>query len=212
MISFEDDIEIAGEAANVDVLAVLVEQAQPDVIMLELRMLGMGAMQVIEQIQSLSPRAKIIIFTGFDDRDKFVRAMRLGVAGVVLKTTPPELVVKSIRKVHAGEVWLDSQTTAAVLQRFASSAPTEPHTVQRERDRTLLSRREHEVVVLVAQGYRNKEIAERMFISEQTVKNHIHNVFDKLGVSDRLELALYVVSRGLHNEEAGNEWPVPAGV
>lgn len=212
LISLENDIEITAEATDAEVLASLAEQAQPDVIMLELHMLGVDAMSAIEQIQRLSPRAKIVIFTGFEDRDKFVRAMRLGVAGVVLKTAPPQLVLKSIRKVHAGEVWLDSQTTAAVMQRFASSAPADQHAVQREHDRTLLSKREHEVVLLVAQGYRNKEIAERMFISEQTVKNHLHNVFDKLGVSDRLELALYVVSRGLHNGEERHEWPVPMEV
>jgi DNA-binding NarL/FixJ family response regulator len=123
----------------------------------------------------------------------------MGARGIVLKQTASELIVKSIRKVHAGEIWLDSQTTAAVMRQFAS-ATAEPAPVQggRVRERSPLSAREREIVALVAQGYKNKEMAEKMFISEQTVKNHLHNIFDKLGVSDRLELALYAIHKGLH--------------
>jgi DNA-binding NarL/FixJ family response regulator len=117
-----------------------------------------------------------------------------------LKQTAPELIVKSIRKVHGGEIWLDSHTTAAVMRQFA--APGEigggTATSGKGRERSPLSHREREIVQLVAQGYKNKEMAEKMFISEQTVKNHLHNIFDKLGVSDRLELALYAIHKGLH--------------
>jgi two-component system, NarL family, nitrate/nitrite response regulator NarL len=128
----------------------------------------------------------------------------------VLKQTATELLIKSIRKVHAGEIWLDSHTTAAVIRQFVANeeAPPPPppppqmHQQQpsggRERERSPLSQREREIVALVAQGFKNKEMAEKMFISEQTVKNHLHNIFDKLGVSDRLELALYAIHNNLH--------------
>jgi DNA-binding NarL/FixJ family response regulator len=110
------------------------------------------------------------------------------------------LIVKSIRKVHSGEIWLDSHTTAAVMRQFSTALegghPSASGTKGRER--SPLSTREREIVALVAQGYKNKEMAEKMFISEQTVKNHLHNIFDKLGVSDRLELALYAIHKGLH--------------
>jgi DNA-binding NarL/FixJ family response regulator len=128
--------------------------------------------------------------------------MKLGCSGIVLKQTAAELIVKSIRKVHAGEIWLDSHTTAAVMRQFASPGEPVPQGSARPRDRSPLSQREREIVALVAQGYKNKEMAEKMFISEQTVKNHLHNIFDKLGVSDRLELALYAIHKGLHTEEA----------
>jgi two-component system nitrate/nitrite response regulator NarL len=104
--------------------------------------------------------------------------------------------------VFAGEIWLDSNTTAAVIRQFAS--PTDFPAVhaggngKAARERAQLSQREREIIVLIAQGYKNKEIAEKMFITEQTVKNHLHNVFDKLGVSDRLELALYAIHNSLH--------------
>jgi DNA-binding NarL/FixJ family response regulator len=129
--------------------------------------------------------------------------MKLGTSGIVLKQTATDLLIKSIRKVHAGEIWLDSHTTAAVIRQFVSAdempaAPQAAAAAPRERERSPLSQREREIVALVAQGFKNKEMAEKMFISEQTVKNHLHNIFDKLGVSDRLELALYAIHNNLH--------------
>jgi DNA-binding NarL/FixJ family response regulator len=145
----------------------------------------------------------VIVLTASDDKNEFVQAMKLGTSGIVLKQTATELLIKSIRKVHAGEIWLDSHTTAAVIRQFVAndeapapqSAPMAP---TRDRERSPLSQREREIVALVAQGFKNKEMAEKMFISEQTVKNHLHNIFDKLGVSDRLELALYAIHNNLH--------------
>jgi DNA-binding NarL/FixJ family response regulator len=118
--------------------------------------------------------------------------MKLGASGIVRKQTATDLLVKSVRKVHDGEIWLDSRTTAAVMRRF-STGPA----AGKNPEQTLLSRREAEVVVLVSQGLKNKEIAERMFITEQTVKNHLHNIFDKLGVSDRLALTLYAIQKNI---------------
>jgi DNA-binding NarL/FixJ family response regulator len=119
-----------------------------------------------------------------DDRDA-VWAMRLGARGGVLKQSASDLLVKSIHRVYKGEVWLDNRVTAEVMMAFAKSSE--------DGDKPLLSDREKEIVQLVARGYRNKEIAERLFIGEQTVKNHLHNIFDKLSVSDRLEFSLYAI-------------------
>ncbi len=138
--------------------------------------------------------------TASEDKNEFVQAMKLGCSGIVLKQTAPDLIVKSIRKVNAGEIWLDSHTTAAVMRQFQTGVDGAGSSAQggKGRERSPLSAREREIVALVAQGYKNKEMAEKMFISEQTVKNHLHNIFDKLGVSDRLELALYAIHKGLH--------------
>jgi DNA-binding NarL/FixJ family response regulator len=158
---------------------------------------GLAAMQALQQIM---PQVKVIVLTASEDKNEFVQAMKLGCSGIVLKQTAPDLIVKSIRKVHGGEIWLDSHTTAAVMRQFASpsEALVAPTVSKGGRERSPLSTREREIVGLVAQGYKNKEMAEKMFISEQTVKNHLHNIFDKLGVSDRLELALYAIHKGLH--------------
>jgi two-component system nitrate/nitrite response regulator NarL len=141
------------------------------------------------------------VLTASEDKNEFVQAMKLGCSGIVLKQTAPDLIVKSIRKVNSGEIWLDSHTTAAVMRQFSTGQEGSGGTSAsggKSRERSPLSTREREIVALVAQGYKNKEMAEKMFISEQTVKNHLHNIFDKLGVSDRLELALYAIHKGLH--------------
>ncbi len=130
----------------------------------------------------MGSKAKVIILTASEDKNEFVQAMKLGCSGIVLKQTSAELIVKSIRKVHSGEIWLDSHTTAAVMRQFASPLDPSPSGQTKVRERSPLSAREREIVALVAQGYKNKEMAEKMFISEQTVKNHLHNIFDKLGV------------------------------
>ena len=123
--------------------------------------------------------------------------MKLGCSGIVLKQTAPELIVKSIRKVYCGR---DLARFAYHRRGHAAVCRPDGRHVRRRRrkgrERSPLSQREREIVGLVAQGYKNREMAEKMFISEQTVKNHLHNIFDKLGVSDRLELALYAIHKG----------------
>jgi len=134
-----------------------------------------------------------------DDRD-VVRAMRLGARGVVLKQSASDLLLKSIRQVHDGEIWLDNRMTAEVIDAFKKSAES-----GQRREKPLLSDREKEVVQLVVEGFRNRVIGEKLSISEQTVKNHLHNIFDKLGVSDRLELALYAIHHKLVDQALPKE-------
>lgn len=201
LLALEDDIQVIGEAADGRELVQVVQQMNPDVVVLDLRMPNMDGLATLQVFQQLELKPKIIVLTASEDKNEFVQAMKLGCSGIVLKQTAPELIVKSIRKVFAGEIWLDSHTTAAVMRQFASANDVmgASGTVgARGRERSPLSQREREIVGLVAQGYKNREMAEKMFISEQTVKNHLHNIFDKLGVSDRLELALYAIHKGLH--------------
>jgi DNA-binding NarL/FixJ family response regulator len=198
LLSLEDDILVVGEASDGHEALALVESLTPDIVVLDLRMPNMDGLAALTAFQNLSPRPKVIILTASEDKNEFVRAMKHGCSGIVLKQTAPELIVKSIRKVFGGEIWLDSHTTAAVMRQFATPAELLGLEPTRARERSPLSQREREIVGLVAQGYKNREMAEKMFISEQTVKNHLHNIFDKLGVSDRLELALYAIHKGLH--------------
>jgi DNA-binding NarL/FixJ family response regulator len=193
LLSLEPDFEIVAEAKDgTEVLGIL-ENNEPDILLLDLRMPGVDGLSLLQRIQNQKLRTKIIVLTASEDEGEYVQAMKYGTSGIVLKQTATELLIKSIRKVYEGEIWLDSRTTAAVMRQFASPADPNP----RERDKPALSNREREIVACVAQGFKNKEIAEKMFISEQTVKNHLHNIFDKLGVSDRLELALYAIHRNI---------------
>ncbi len=193
LLTLEGDFEIVAEAQDGTEVMDILRDKEPDILLLDLKMPGLDGLSLLQRIQTQKVKTKIIVLTASDDEGEYVQAMRYGTSGIVLKQTATELLLKSIRKVYEGEIWLDSKTTAAVMRQFASPSDPGP----RERDKPRLSNREREIVALVAQGFKNKEIAERMFISEQTVKNHLHNIFDKLGVSDRLELALYAIHRNI---------------
>jgi DNA-binding NarL/FixJ family response regulator len=200
LLLLEDDFEIVGEAGDGREVLDRVQELDPDVLLLDLRMPNLDGLSTLQALQQTNKRTRVIILTASEDKNEFVQAMKLGCSGIVLKQTAPDLIVKSIRKVHSGEIWLDSHTTAAVMRQFSTGQDSSGGQASggKGRERSPLSAREREIVALVAQGYKNKEMAEKMFISEQTVKNHLHNIFDKLGVSDRLELALYAIHKGLH--------------
>jgi DNA-binding NarL/FixJ family response regulator len=197
LLALEEDFEVVAQAQDGRQVLDVLQQFEPDILLLDLKMPGLDGLATLQRLQAMKHRTKVIVLTASEDKNEFVQAMKFGTSGIVLKQTATELLIKSIRKVHAGEIWLDSHTTAAVMRQFAAAedAPPVP-TIPRERPP--LSQREREIVALVAQGFKNKEMAEKMFISEQTVKNHLHNIFDKLGVSDRLELALYAIHHNLH--------------
>jgi len=202
LLALEDDFEVVAQAQDGRQVLDVLQQFEPDILLLDLKMPGLDGLATLQRLQSAKNKTRVIVLTASDDKNEFVQAMKLGTSGIVLKQTATELLIKSIRKVHAGEIWLDSHTTAAVIRQFVAADEVPPPIPQsaapRERERSPLSQREREIVALVAQGFKNKEMAEKMFISEQTVKNHLHNIFDKLGVSDRLELALYAIHNNLH--------------
>ena len=200
LLQLEEDFEVVGEAGDGREVLEKVQELDPDVLLLDLRMPNLDGLAALQALQQTNKRTRVIVLTASEDKNEFVQAMKLGCSGIVLKQTAPDLIVKSIRKVHGGEIWLDSLTTAAVMRQFSTGLEGSGGggSNGKGRERSPLSTREREIVAYVAQGYKNKEMAEKMFISEQTVKNHLHNIFDKLGVSDRLELALYAIHKGLH--------------
>ena len=186
---FDSDggLAIVGEARNGVECISLLNKLKPDILLLDLRMPDKDGFAVLEEINFANLSTRVIVLTAAEDDRDVIRAMRLGARGVVLKQSATDFLIKSIRQVHAGEISLDNHMIAGVMKAF-SSASDAP-----EDGKPLISNREREIVEHVAQGFRNKEIGEKLFISEQTVKNHLHNIFDKLGVSDRLELALYAI-------------------
>jgi DNA-binding NarL/FixJ family response regulator len=200
LLSLEEDFDVVAQVEDGLHVSEVLQQYDPDILLLDLNMPGLSGLAALQRLQAASNRTRVILLTASDNQQEFVQALRLGSCGIVLKQAATELLIASIRRVHAGEIWLDSVTTAAVIRRFVtdeepqSSSQMPSPAVPREGERTLLSPREGEIVNLVAQGFKNKEMAEKMFITEQTVKNHLHNIFDKLDVSDRLELALHFVT------------------
>ena len=192
LLDSDDEIVIVGEASNGNDCIKMLTKLKPDILLLDLRMPDKDGLAVLEEVNFDQLPTRVVVLTAAEDDRDVVRAMRLGARGVVLKQSASDLLLKSIRKVADGEIWLDNRMTAEVIDAFKKSAEA-----GQRREKPLLSDREKEIVQLVAQGFRNREIGEKLFISEQTVKNHLHNIFDKLGVSDRLELALYAIHHRL---------------
>lgn len=172
------------------------EGESPDVVLLSATDDHSETLALVERLTSSKKAIKAIVVVSLETQEFFVKAVRAGCRGILHKDSAPDLVIRCIRKVHEGEFWLDRATTAQVLRQFTNEQTTPP-VRDRETRTSPLSPREREIVGLVLQGYKNRELAEKLAISEQTVKNHMHNVFDKLGVSDRLELALYVIHNRL---------------
>jgi DNA-binding NarL/FixJ family response regulator len=163
----------------------------PDILVLDIRMPRGDGLAVLRALGEEKLATRVVLLTAALEEDQLVEALELGVGGVVLKEMAPRLLVEAVREVHGGGRWLDQGSTHRVLdkllQRDANS---------REAAR-LLTPRELEIVRMVARGLRNRAIAEQLFITEGTVKIHLHNIYQKVEVDGRLELTLYAQSRGL---------------
>ncbi len=204
LLNTQDGIEVAGCADTAATAgAEAIRKLRPNIALMGWPASSINSHKVFSAIQETKFQTRVIMLIDEESKEDFVEAVRQGCCGMVPRQTSTELLVKSIRKVHAGEFWLDRTTTAEVIRRLAKKGAGNANSGARiglREQSGALSTREREIVVLVAQGFKNKEMAERMFISEQTVKNHLHNIFDKLGVSDRLELALYAIHNNLQHD------------
>jgi DNA-binding NarL/FixJ family response regulator len=161
-----------------------------DVMLLDLRMPGQTGLDVLRTITAEKLPGRTVILTAAITDDEVVQAMRLGAQGVVMKESSPETLIECVRRVSRGEQWIDRETMGRAFGRV----------LQREeaaRDvAKVLTPREIEIVRMITQGLRNKAIADRLSISEGTVKIHLHNIYEKLGVDGRLELMLYAQNKG----------------
>lgn len=168
-----------------------VREAQPDVLVLDNRMPGPSGIDVLRVISQEKLRSRVVIWTAYLDENEVVEAMTLGAKGIVLKESAADTLLECVRNVHQGGVWYDPPTVTRALDRV----------VRREAGirevSAVLTPREIQVVGLVAEGLRNREIAERLLISEGTVKIHLHNMYEKLALTGRLELVLYAQEKGL---------------
>ena len=198
ILSLEPDIEIVGEAIDGDEVVLLLNHCRPDVLLLDIRMEKINGLQVLPQVVGQYPQLRVIVLTAQINQAESVKAIKDGARGIILKHAASEFLIKGIRKVFEGELWADTSTMTRVVESLSQKYRGERDS---EKDRKELSQREKEVVGLVASGYRNKEIANKLFISEQTVKTHLSNIFQKLELNDRLELALYAMRNGLADSQ-----------
>ena len=196
LIEDQPGLKVVGEASGRTDALELAEREQPDIILLDLSLPGTDGIDLIPELHALAKEARILVLTGVLDSEAHRRAMLLGAVGVVLKEKAPEVLIKAIEKVHAGEVWLDRAMVANVFNERSRSREASKNNPEVAKVATLTGR-EREVISLIGEGLRNKQIADRLFISEGTVRNHLTTVFSKLEVSDRFELLMYAYRQGL---------------
>ena len=201
IINAASDIEVVGEADNGRDAVALVQKLHPDVLIMDLAMPVMGGMEATKRIRDVDQKVKILILTVNEDERSLFEAVKSGAQGYVIKTVDPEELLHAIRSVAAGEAVVPSNLALRILSEMSkpkTSAPigdgVEP-----------LTAREIEVLRELGTGASNRDIAKRLFISENTVRNHVRNILDKLHVSNRVEAATYAVREGLVDENNPND-------
>jgi DNA-binding NarL/FixJ family response regulator len=185
---------IAASVASVYELEPALRAKAADVAVVRVDLLAAGSAAVLEELPRLVERVRPIVLTSVQDTAVYARAIELGARGVLSCDEPGSVLRQAIRAVHAGEVWIDRRCTSAVVTCLVKGRePKDRELVKIES----LTRREREIVSLVTEGLRNKQIAERLFISEATVRNHLTSILDKLELADRFDLAVYAFRRGM---------------
>jgi DNA-binding NarL/FixJ family response regulator len=182
MLESEGNITVTGTAASAKEALAEVQRQRPDVVLMDLRMPEMEGAEAILELRRMDPNIRILVLTNYEEDEYIFRALQAGAMGYLLKSTPQEEIVEAVEMVHANKRCIPQNIAKRLMD-----------TIAREE----LSQRELEVLKLVADGLTNKEIAERLFISAKTARNHVGSVLVKLGVNDRTEAATTAVRRGL---------------
>jgi two-component system response regulator NreC len=194
LLESESDFEVVGQADNGEDVATLVSQLRPDVVVLDLMMGGMSGLDVTRELAERSPATRVLILSMHQSEAYVIEALRCGASGYALKQAEAQELGRAIREVAAGRRYLSPPLTERALEAYSRRAgtPTDPYET--------LTGREREVLKLVAAGHTNAAVAERLYISIRTVESHRAHAMKKLGLRNRVELALYAVRRGIVRE------------
>jgi DNA-binding NarL/FixJ family response regulator len=197
LLEAEPDLKVVGEACDGAEAVKFARQLKPDILLLDLAMPRHPGLEALREMSSgqTSNSVRVILLTAAAEKNQIVEALQLGARGVVLKDSATQLLLKSIHTVMAGEYWVGRESVSNLVQFLRTLMQSSGEEARQKKFG--LTPRELEIVSTVVAGYSNKEIAEYFKISEDTVKHHLSNIFDKLGVSTRLELALFAVNQGL---------------
>jgi len=199
LLSEADGFEVVGEAGSGQEAVLRAQETHPDVILMDVLMPGMDGIEATRQITSRQPKTRILVLTSFAADNKVFPAIKAGALGYLLKDSSPEELVRAIRQVHRGEPSLHPTIARKLLQEIARPAELQPAP-------EALTDREMTVLRLIAQGLTNQEIADRIAVSEPTVRTHVSRILGKLHLASRTQAALYAVREGLTDpEEAGAE-------
>jgi DNA-binding NarL/FixJ family response regulator len=192
IFALEDDLRVVAQAESLGQALAAASRFEPDVVLME-SAISPNPAGAVAEVMKRAPNARMVIIAGESDEDDTVEYLRRGVRGIIKRSVAPDLLIKCVRKVAEGETWLDNQGVNWVIEAYRnqSSHPASAKPKGRLTDKELL------IVACVTQGMKNKEIATEVGTTEQVVKNYLRKVYDKLGVSDRLELALYCIHHRL---------------
>jgi DNA-binding NarL/FixJ family response regulator len=195
-LELQPDVEVVGEAGDGRAALEQAEQLRPEVILMDLVMPGLDGVGAMRRLRTSLPEGRVIVLTSFLDEARLLPAIRAGAAGYLLKNTEPAELVRAIRAAHRGETIIDPSAAAQLVRAIAAGGASPPPEPER------LTRREREVLELIARGQSNKRIALALGISEKTVKTHVGHLLAKLGVADRTQAALLAVRDGLATHSA----------
>jgi DNA-binding NarL/FixJ family response regulator len=205
IFALEDDMRVVAQAESLGQTLAASEKFKADVILFE-SSITQNPAEAISEILKQSPNSKIIVIMVEPDEDDTVDLLRRGVRGIVSRSISPDLLVKCVRKVAEGETWLDNQSVNWVIEAYRSQAAQLTSRPPKAR----LSDKELLIISCVSQGMRNKEIASEIHTTEQVIKNYLRKIYDKLGVSDRLELALYCIHHQILQKHGEGLPPAPS--
>ncbi|HEY1271650.1 MAG TPA: response regulator transcription factor [Terriglobales bacterium] len=196
LLEAESDLKVIGEARDGAEAVRLARQLKPEIMLLDLAMPKHPGLEALRELSTGGANSvRIILLTAAAEKNQIVEALQLGARGVVLKDSATQLLLKAIHTVMAGEYWVVRESVSNLVQHLQTLMQTSQQDARQKKFG--LTPRELEIVSAVVAGFANKEIAEYFKISEDTVKHHLSNIFDKLGVSTRLELALFAVNQSL---------------
>jgi len=201
LLEAEPGFTVVGEAANGHEAVQRVAELKPDILLLDLAMPKAGGIDALQELLERRLDVRSVLLTAAIDRAETVKALQLGVRGVVLKDAATQLLYRCLRAVMTGEYWVGHERVLDIVERLREVGrpqTAEPAPV------TMLTRRELQIVAAIAEGASNKDIGQQFNLSEQTIKNHLSHIFDKVGVSNRLELALYAMHHKLLEQDDPN--------
>ena len=191
VFALEDDLRVVAQADSLENLRAAIERYPTDVVLLEGALLA-GSANAIHELLRVAPDLKLIVQAVTADESHTVELYRKGVRGIISRSISPDLLVRCVRRIAAGETWIDNQSINWVIEAYRAQAAA----LVSPKSQPRLSPKEMAIITCITQGKRNKEIAYQLGTTEQVIKNYLRKIYDKLGVSDRLELALYC----LHNK------------
>ena len=201
ILSLEKDVLVVGEAFRGDEIAKVVERAKPDVLLLDLKMPKGDVVQTLLEVGEKNPATKVLILTAFSEEEHILNAAKGGAKGYILKGASSAALLQAIKMVHSGGLWVDKEMSSAdAFEEIARSQSFRDGPEPLNEALKNLTKREVEILRLVAEGLTNEEIGKRIFISEKTVKTHLTNIFDKLKVNNRFKAALLIMNRPVETQ------------